>query len=92
MYKYSAKLWGVSKRALLGNNIVPIPHKWGLNLKFRVFLYQLHSISKIFHQEHIELNNGVLVDGIGTGKTVTVYLTIIFNYHHVINLDKVATN
>ena len=46
----------------------------------------------MFHQEYIELNSGVLVDGIGTGKTVTAYLTIVLNYHHVINLDEVATD
>jgi hypothetical protein len=27
IYKYSVKLWGVSKGALLGNNIVPILYK-----------------------------------------------------------------
>ena len=92
MYKHLIKLQGVFKGALLGNDIVPIPYKWGLNLKFRAFPYQLHSVSKMFYQEYIELNSGVLIDGIGTGKTVTVYLTIIFNYHYIINLDKVATN
>ena len=92
MYERLAKLWGVSKGALLGNDMVPIPHKQGLNLKFKAFLYQLHSVSKMFYQEYIKLNSGVLIDGIGTGKTVTVYLTIILNYHHVINLDKIATD
>jgi hypothetical protein len=72
--------------------MVPIPHKWGLNLKFRAFLYQLHGVSKIFYQEHIKLNSGVLANGIGTSKTVTIYLTIVLNYHHTINLDKMATN
>ena len=92
MYKHSAKLQGVSKGALLGNDIVPVPYKQGLNLKFRAFLYQLHSISKIFYQEYIELNSGVLVNGIGTSKIVTAYLTIILNYHYAMNLDKVATD
>jgi hypothetical protein len=46
----------------------------------------------MFHQECIELNSGILVDGIGTSKTVTVYLTIVFNYYHAINLDEVATD
>ena len=46
----------------------------------------------MFYQEYIELNSGVFIDGIGTGKTVTIYLTIIFNYYYIINLDKVATN
>ena len=92
MYKCLAKLQGVSKETLLGNDIVPISCKQGLNSKFRAFLYQLYSVSEIFHQEYIELNSGVFVDGIGTSKTVTIYLTIILNYHHAINLDKVATN
>ena len=46
----------------------------------------------MFYQECIELNGRVLIDGIGTGKIVTVYLTIILNYYYTINLDKVATN
>ena len=46
----------------------------------------------MFYQEYIELNSGVLIDGIGTSKTVIIYLTIVFNYHHAINLDKVAIN
>ena len=46
----------------------------------------------MFHQEHIELNSKILADGIGISKTVTVYLTIVLNYHHTINLDEVATN
>jgi hypothetical protein len=92
IYKHSVKLWGVFKGALLGNNMVPIPYKWGLNLKFRAFLYQLHSIFKIFYQERIELNSGVLVDSIGINKIVTIYLTIVLNYYYTINLDKVATN
>ena len=92
MYEHLAKLWGVSKGALLGNDIVPIPHKWGLNLKFRAFLYQLHGVSKIFHQEYIKLNSRVLADGIGTSKIVTVYLTIILNYYYIINLNKAATD
>ena len=92
MYEYLAKLWGVSKGALLGNDIVPVPYKWGLNLKFRAFLYQLHGVSKIFYQECIELNGRVLVDGIGTSKIVTVYLTVVLNYYYTMNLDKVAIN
>ena len=92
MYKCSAKLQGVSKGALLGNNIIPIPHKWGLNLKFKAFPYQLYSVSEMFHQEYIKLNSGIFIDGIGTGKTVTIYLTIVLNYYYTINLDKVATN
>ena len=63
-----------------------------MNLKFRVFPYQLYSAFEMFYQEHTELNSGVFVNGIGTNKTVTVYLTIVFNYHYAINLDKVATN
>jgi hypothetical protein len=72
--------------------MVPIPHKWGLNPKFRAFLYQLHNVSKMFYQEYIELNSGVLADGIGISKIVTVYLTIVLNYYYIINLDKVATD
>ena len=72
--------------------MVSVPHKWGLNLKFRAFPYQLHGVSKMFYQERIELNSGVLIDSIGTGKTVTAYLTIVLNYYYAINLDKVATN
>ena len=72
--------------------MVPVPCKWGLNPKFRAFLYQLYSISKIFYQEHIELNGRVLVDGIETSKTVTAYLTVVLNYYHAINLNKVAIN
>src|SRR6266702_2775199 len=92
MYKRLAKLWGVFKGALLGNNIVPVPHKWGLNPKFKAFPYQLYSTFKMFYQECIELNGGVLVDGIGTGKTVTIYLTVVLNYHYTMNLDKMATD
>ena len=46
----------------------------------------------MFYQECIELNSGVLADSIETSKTVTAYLTIVFNYHYAMNLDKVATN
>jgi hypothetical protein len=46
----------------------------------------------MFYQEYIELNNGVLVDGIGISKIVTVYLTVVLNYHYAMNLDKVATD
>ena len=46
----------------------------------------------MFYQEYTELNSGVLVDSMGTGKTVTAYLTIVLNYHYIINLDEVATN
>ncbi len=46
----------------------------------------------MFYQEHTELNSGVLADGMGTGKTVTAYLTVVLNYYYAINLDEVATN
>ena len=46
----------------------------------------------MFHQEYTKLNSRILVDSIGTGKTVTIYLTVVFNYYYIINLDKVATN
>ena len=92
MYKHLVKLQGVSEGALLGNNIVPIFCKWGLKLKFRAFLYQLYSASEMFHQKYIELNGRILTDSIKTGKIVTVYLTVVLNYHHAINLDEVATN
>jgi len=92
MYKHSVKLWGVSEGAFLGNDIIPVPHKWGLNLKFRAFPYQLHSASKMFYQECIKLNSGVFADGMGTGKTIITYLTIVFNYYYAINLDKVVTD
>jgi hypothetical protein len=46
----------------------------------------------MFYQERIKLNSGVLVDGMGINKTVTIYLTVVLNYHYIINLDKVATN
>jgi hypothetical protein len=92
MYERSAKLWGVSEGALLGNDMVPVPRKWGLNPKFRAFPYQLHGASEMFHQERTELNGGVLADGMGTGKTVTAYLTVVLNYHHAMNLDEVATD
>ena len=92
IYKRLAKLQGFFKGALLGNNIVPIPYRQGLNLEFRVFLYQLYSASKMFYQERIELNSRVFVDGMGTSKIVTAYLTIVLNYYYTINLDKVATN
>ena len=92
MYEYSVKLWGVSKGALLGNDMVSVPCKWGLNLKFRVFPYQLHNAFEMFYQKCTKLNGGVFVNGMGTGKTVTAYLTIVLNYHYVINLDEVATD
>ena len=92
MYKYSAKLWGVSEGALLGNDIVSVLCKWGPNLKFKAFPYQLHNASEMFYQKCTKLNSGVFADGIGTSKTVTVYLIIVFNYHYAINLNKMATN
>ena len=46
----------------------------------------------MFYQKHIKLNSRVLVDSIKTSKTVTIYLTVILNYHYIINLDKVATD
>jgi hypothetical protein len=46
----------------------------------------------MFHQEYTKLNSGIFINSIGTGKTVIIYLTVVFNYHHAINLDKVATN
>jgi hypothetical protein len=46
----------------------------------------------MFYQERTELNNGVLVDSMGTSKTVTIYLTIVLNYHYAMNLDKVVTD
>ena len=46
----------------------------------------------MFHQEHTELNSRILADSIRTSKTVTIYLTVVFNYHHAMNLDEVATN
>ena len=46
----------------------------------------------MFHQEHIKLNSRILIDSIKTNKTVTVYLTVVLNYHYIMNLDEVATN
>ena len=40
----------------------------------------------------MQSNSGVFVDGIGTGKIITMYLTIVLNYHYAINLDIVTVN
>jgi hypothetical protein len=60
LYKWSSKCINIQlsytkvfKKPILAKNPVHIPSKWSLNLKFKLFLYQLHSISEIFHQERI---------------------------------------
>ena len=99
MYKWSSgyiNIWlsyiRVPKKYILVKNLVHVFSKWGLNLKFKSFLYQLYSVSKIFYQECTQLNNRVFADSIETKKIVTIYLAIVFSYYHAINLDKVAAN
>jgi hypothetical protein len=92
MYERSAKLCRVPEKAVLAKNPVPVPSKWGLNPRFKSFPYQLHGASEMFHQERTQLNGGVSADGVGTGKIVTAYLTIVLSYHYAINLDEVAAD
>ena len=99
MYEWSSgyiNIWlsytKIPEKYILAKNPVHIFSKWGLNLKFKLFLYQLYSVSEIFHQEYTQLNSRVFVDGIKTEKIITIYLAIIFSYYYIINLDKVATN
>jgi len=40
----------------------------------------------------MQLNGEVFIDSIETKKIIAAYLTIIFNYYYIINLDKVAAN